>query len=120
MKKIFFILLISSIVIAAEPAVKKYHLGKQEFAVSEVQPGVWMSVGCKSTCLALQALSKASTKDLPKMPKHGGRNPGAALCKYSAKGKVFIAYDENRNQQSFCRFTDNSYTTSGSFLAVKK
>ncbi len=119
--KIFFLFIFSAVrVWAAEPISKNYHLGKQEFTVQEREPGVWVNVGCQKECFELAGLKKASMKDLPKYPGPGGRNPGAALCKYSAKGKVFIAYDDKRNQQSFCKFADGSYVTSGSFLAVKK
>lgn len=44
-------------------------------------------------------------------PKHltGGKNPEAAKCKSILGGAVVIGVDRDKNQQSFCKFSDGSY-----------
>ena len=115
MRYLFLMILFFQSSVAETNSVKSFHFGKQKFELFEREPGIWVSVDCKSSCKAFTAAKESSPNKLPKNWGQEGTNPGAALCKYVAHGTVFIAYDSNRNQQSLCKFSDHSYVSTGSF-----
>lgn len=69
----------------------------------------------KKKCQALKKLDEAKLSLLSEEDRQGGKNPGAQICK-KLGGKVFIARDPEGNQNSFCRFKDDSLIGNGSLL----
>jgi hypothetical protein len=110
-----FLLLFPIIANAADFPVRKFHIGSHQYVVEERKPNVWVSQGCEKKCKALVATEKKYSP--PSNDQEGAvtSNPGAWICKNGAKGKVFIAVDEERNQLSFCKFDDGSYVNNGAF-----
>jgi hypothetical protein len=98
-------------------------LGDKQYEFSELKDGGYIDSKClneKKNCEALKALKKLSYKNLPKDWSKGGVNPGSALCRYSVKGKVIIAFDEKGNQNSICIFDDGSFVTNGTLALYAK
>lgn len=62
-------------------------------------------------CLAIQKLKIASLKTLG-TGLLGGANPGAVAC-LKLGGKIFIALDSHKNQNSVCQFSDSSIVSTG-------
>jgi len=62
-------------------------------------------------CQAIRKLKEVSLKKLGKALE-GGANPGAVAC-LKVGGKSLIAVDSRSNQNSFCRFEDGSFVSSG-------
>lgn len=67
-----------------------------------------------SSCVALKNLPQA-TAELNDM-NDGGRNPGVPICR-RLKGSVVLGQTPQGDQQSFCRFTDESYISLASLYA---
>lgn len=85
-----------------------FRVGEAKLAFHRVN-GAWVNRSCSDlNCLALQAsqkkLRRVKSRDLL-----GGKNPRAVRCKKQLMGRVVIALDRNGNQQSLCKFSDNSY-----------
>jgi hypothetical protein len=65
----------------------------------------------KLKCIAIDKLT--SKKSMGQDVKFSDQNPGALICEH-LEGKVVIGTDSSRNQNSFCKFNDNSMIDNGS------
>ena len=109
-KYLFLIFFISSSAYSEEQFM--YAFGKLKVIFHNVN-GFVVNKNCKDmSCLALsKGQGYRKIKLTPKLLL-GGKNPNAVKCKVLMKGKVHIGLDKNKNQQSFCVFTDGSYLKS--------
>lgn len=88
--------------------VQFFRVGEAKIAFHQVD-GVWVNKSCSdSKCMALKA-SKMKITPVKSQALLGGKNPKAVQCKTQLKGEVVIALDRNKNQQSLCHFSDDSY-----------
>ena len=110
-----FLLLLPMLANAADFPVRKFHIGNHQYLLEERRPNVWVNQECGKKCKALDATGKKYSR--PSNSKEGSvtSNPGSWICKNGAKGKVFIAVDDERNQLSFCKFEDGSFVNNGAF-----
>lgn len=103
------LLLILSLPLAWSQEFKTYRVGDMKIVFHHVD-GFWVNKSCEnSKCLALVAAKKKLDKPIDSKLLFGGKNPRAVRCKAVLNGVVVIALDKNSNQQSLCRFPDQSY-----------
>ncbi len=109
MKKFFLMLILFNANVAFGKNFVIYSFGELKVVFHQVN-GEWVNKSCRDeNCLALKMARLF--KDAPLAPSDlmGGKNPRAIKCKLVMKGKVIIGLDKNRNQQSFCKFSDDSF-----------
>ncbi len=74
------------------------------------EDGFRVNKGCKEKkCQALIQALKFKDAQLAPDLLQGGKNPSSVKCKQLMGGKILIGLDENGNEQSVCRFSDDSY-----------
>jgi hypothetical protein len=74
------------------------------------EEGFLVSKGCKQKkCQALLKALQFKDSQLPAELLQGGKNPSSVKCKELMGGKVLIGLDEKGNEQSACRFDDDSF-----------
>jgi len=74
------------------------------------QEGFLVSKGCKEKkCQALLKALQFKNAQLPVELLQGGKNPSSVKCKQLMGGQVLIGLDEKGNEQSACRFSDDSF-----------
>lgn len=75
-----------------------------------------ISKNCKTkkslSCKAYSAFLKRNTVKLNSKDRVGGVNPGSIKCR--GLGGTVVIGTRNRNENSFCRFDDDSYIDCGS------
>ena len=117
MKVFYFSFFILSLSLKAQtaPPIEKADLwrqGKQIYPMVHVKnSGHLISKGCEELqekCLAYKNLKKKSDVHLSEEERSGGKNPGAVMCSNKLKGEVLVLLDSNRNENSFCKFSDGS------------
>ena len=90
--------------------------GKKTDFVSERESRLTLSASCRVgdawKCEAYDSLKRASFKGLKKKL-HGGKEPGAVVCREKLKARVLIGRDDAGNQNSFCAFNDGSLVDCG-------
>lgn len=109
----FVLLFFSVIQISYGSEFKKFHIGSHNYRVNEIEKGIWVNEECEKDCLAYQSARMIKEKKIKAPYPKGGVNPGSWSCKKAFNGKVFIAFDDEGNQQSFCKFSDGSFVNSG-------
>jgi putative hemolysin len=67
----------------------------------------------ENSCLALKKLSEASLKKAQLKRKESSANPGTLICE-DLGGRVIIGRDSNGDENSFCKFKDQSLIDCGS------
>ncbi len=67
----------------------------------------------KYNCIAFKKIKESTRQGIDQKYFKGGANPGAVICRRKLKGTVVLGYDANKNQNTFCKFKDNSYLSSG-------
>lgn len=73
-----------------------------------------ISKKCAKKCKAYKAWQSAAK--IKKIETYGGQNPGSVICK-SVGGVSVLAIDQDKNQNSFCKFNDDSVVDNGSLSA---
>ena len=66
----------------------------------------------KSSCLALQKLDAASMRNVQAKGHGSSANPGTLICE-NLGGRVIIGRDSSGNENSFCKFKDQSLIDCG-------
>jgi hypothetical protein len=66
-------------------------------------------------CAAIGKAKQASQKGIDDISV-GGANPGALICKDKLGGTNVLGFDKFNNEQSFCKFSDQSMVDNGSIL----
>jgi hypothetical protein len=69
-------------------------------------------------CMALRKLPEANLSRLSDDDRDGGKNPGGGLCKKVLGGTVVMGLDADKNQSSFCLFSDGSLIDCGSLYVA--
>lgn len=90
-------------------AVEIYNFGEMKIAFAEKDGFIVNKKCAKVGCMALKKGKQYKDKLPANMVLVGGKNPMAVRCKELMKGEVIIAVDSKGNEQSFCRFKDDSY-----------
>jgi hypothetical protein len=104
---LFFFLLLAMPVFAGEKIF--YHLGPMTIVFTKVD-GFLLNLGCQDKkCEAYEKAKKFDNEKIPSELLRGGKNPRAVRCKVKMGGSVVIAQDDEGNQQSMCRFADDSF-----------
>jgi putative hemolysin len=67
----------------------------------------------ENSCEALKKLKSAALSSIKEDKNFGTANPGTLICK-KIGGEVVMGYDQEQNENSFCRFSDSSLVDSGS------
>lgn len=117
MKVSILLMLISSTLFAQFNEKEHFYLiGDDTFVFSEnKEKDFLISAHCTkedSACEALEIFNNPPKINFYKGELKGGKNPGSVICKkYNAK--VIIAKDLIDNQQSFCKFKDESMLSTG-------
>lgn len=107
MKKLIMLVLLMTSLNALADEV--FYFGNLVVVLGKVD-GITVNRGCVNRdCLAYKKYfefkdQKVSAKDLV-----GGKNPKAVKCKTLMEGRVLIGQDKEKNQQSFCAFSDDSF-----------
>ena len=73
-----------------------------------------VSILCNNTlkkCDALLAIEKKKKIKLSESELKGGKNPGSVTCKKYYSGEVLILRNSAGEESSFCKFKDNSLTS---------
>jgi hypothetical protein len=66
----------------------------------------------RNSCMALKKLDKASMGEVKSIGKGSSANPGTRICKF-LEGRVVIGHDSEGNENSFCKFQDQSLIDCG-------
>lgn len=75
------------------------------------ETGALISKACVESmggCQALKAVKKKLKMEFTEAQLAGGKNPSSLLCSIGYKGEVLIFKDSMGNENSFCRFPDQS------------
>lgn len=101
MKLTFFLLLLTSTALANNCETFTGYEMKEQLCWDKALRG-WVSARClKENCEAKSKLKSPSLSNL------AGQNPSAMVC-HDLKQQVVILKDPQNNEQSFCRFKDQS------------
>jgi hypothetical protein len=107
MKIIFCFLFVISFSFAREVII--YRFGTMSVGFVQ-EDGFLVSKGCKEKkCQALVKALQFKDAQLPAELLRGGKNPSSVKCKELMGGQVLIGLDEKGNEQSACRFSDDSF-----------
>lgn len=93
-----------------------YHYSNMHVTLSKPCKSLDKKELCKEiSYLKTISLSKAGLKAT------GGINPASVICKKTLNGAVYIGYDENKNENSFCKTSDGTYIDGGTltYYALK-
>ena len=116
MKKLALILLLlTNVALSFEE--DSYRFGTLKFVfVSDYDKRLTISKNClkngKFNCLAYQTIKKASLKAIEDQL-FGGMNPGSKICSDQLRGTVVLGKDDKGNENSFCKFSDESIIDNG-------
>lgn len=106
MKALGFLILFISLNVFA---VEIYNFGEMKIAFAEKDGFVVNKKCAKVGCMALKKARKFKGQQASNELLVGGKNPQAVKCKSMMGGEVIIATDGKGNEQSFCRFKDDSF-----------
>ncbi len=122
-KGLFFLFLIFQSEFCFAQELVNWSIGNNRFVTQIMEKTGWLvSQQCFSgeflvkECMAISFAKQASLKNISRESRQGGKNPGSLLCKTFPNTKVFIAYDDNGNQNSFCLFKDRSFISNSSLV----
>lgn len=102
--------LLLTLMISSEAfAVEIYNVGQLQIAFAEKDGFIVNRKCAKIGCMALKKARKFKDQQPSNDLLVGGKNPQAVKCKSLMEGEVVIALDGKGNEQSFCRFKDDSY-----------
>jgi len=103
------LLLFSALNFGFASELRAYRIGPLTVFFHEVD-GLWVNKSCQNDkCQALAMGKKFLKSKIPSDLLVGGKNPFAVRCKTLMGGKVSIALDKSGNEQSLCRFSDDSF-----------
>ena len=107
----FVIIFLSSIA-----AAKSFEIHRQMYNFTwDRKDRISVSESCdpsnRNSCIALKKLKYASIEKA-RQELINGTNPGVIICRL-LKGESVLGYDKEGNQNSFCKFSDNSMVDSG-------
>jgi hypothetical protein len=74
-----------------------------------------LSESCRFNCAAKKEAAPVKLNKIRIRNSGGGRNPGSVLCS-AIGGEIWIGFEENKNQRSVCKFSDNSFVECGSLV----
>ena len=124
MRKIFYLFLVFISILINEQGASawqeiKYHISEHDVDfVSDSGKHLTLSKQClkgaELFCLAFESTKKASLKSIYGRLQ-GGVNPGAVICR-GVGGQVIVGVDSEKNENSFCLFSDRSLIDNGSLV----
>ena len=115
--KVFLItLLTANISLAATPVPDSevWSAGKVHYVFNKSESKILLTEKCwskKFKCEAYRATQNKNKTVLTEADRAGGKNPGAVVCKKHYNGEVLILRDTQNNENAFCKFKDNSVTS---------
>jgi hypothetical protein len=106
-KTLFFFLLLSVSAFSKSPII--YFIGTDAIAFEKVGDELVSKKCANKKCEAYKNALKFKKTELNPEWLVGGKNPKSVKCSRVLGGEVLIAEDIKGNQQSVCRFKDNSF-----------
>ena len=116
MMRIIFLTVWASMALGGQTSELTNVDGKSQAIFEDRNLGLYLSANCvqpdhKLKCRAYDVLALVSFDEVVSKLK-GGVNPGAMICR-SVSGELTILKDAKGNENSFCRFGDDSLVSSG-------